>query len=69
MRLSSCWETMPKVITVNPFELKSPNFQRFALWLDIVERMGSNYCLLRAKAAQLVPLPDPPREPVPEEVD
>jgi len=62
-------ETMPKVITVNPFELTSGDFQKFALWLDIVERMGSNYWQLRSRAANLVPLPPRPSDALAPELE
>ena len=60
-------KTSPEIIKVNLFELKSADFQQFALWLDIVERAGrETYRRLEESAQKLLPLKD---ESAPESLD
>ena len=45
---------VPNIIQVNLFELKSNDFQKLALWLDMVNRMGfEQYLRLRALSSNL----------------
>ena len=50
----------PDIIQVNLFDLKSGDFESFALWLDVVERMGRDrYLRVRDDARKLSSLPAP----------
>ena len=63
--------TTPDIIKINLFELRSADLQKFALWLDIFERLGrERYFRLREHAGNLLAQPlDPPDAPQSETLD